>query len=215
MIESRFRSMYSNVWGPELVKAIRRYPRCAESKDPISDMCEACNRKRRHASAQITFSGEAYCPDSYLPASESEEESGEESDPEPEVVKSEPSSRRRYSGPAFSISAGRTCALRVTRYHHLYHFIYYQTHRVRERLAETAFAIGIGGSDREAVRSDPAWPASLNLDPALVTAMLDRWLGEESDGDAWVSRQLFRLQAALDDADDVLSNKVGALERTV
>ncbi|KAJ3351477.1 hypothetical protein GGF32_004268 [Allomyces javanicus] len=97
----------------------------------------------------------------------------------------------------FVISAGRFCAMRLIGYHTLHHYIYHCARRLRA-------ALGTADLELESVES------------AFETAQIMLGIGveDEDDEDGLVVEEFRRFERMLEDADDTLSNRVGALERT-
>ncbi|KAJ3372533.1 hypothetical protein GGF31_001974 [Allomyces arbusculus] len=210
-IQSREQVMQSTVWSAELKEALETYPQAKETSDPIMSECQACNRGDRTTSARITLSGAPYDPktlqayetekgDSESDSSSSTNGSGSDSDGDSNTDSSASTSSSPPPTTAtwhkFVISAGRFCAMRLIGYHTLHHYIYHCARRLRT-------ALGTADLDLESAES------------AFETAQIMLGIGvEDEDEDGFIVEEFHRFERMLEDADDTLSNRVGALERT-
>ncbi|KAJ3351470.1 hypothetical protein GGF32_004261 [Allomyces javanicus] len=207
-IQSREQVMQSTVWSAELKEALETYPQAKETSDPIMAECQACNRGDRTTSARITLSGPPYDPktlQAYESADNSESDSSSSSscsdsdsgEPDADTDSSSSSSPPPSTRHKFVISAGRFCAMRLIGYHTLHHYIYHCARRLRAAL---------GTADLELESAESAFETA--------QIMLGIGVEDEDEEDGFVVEEYRRFERMLEDADDTLSNRVGALERT-
>ncbi|KNE68960.1 hypothetical protein AMAG_13836 [Allomyces macrogynus ATCC 38327] len=199
-IQSREQVMQSTVWSAELKEALETYPQAKETSDPIMSECQACNRGDRTTSARITLSGAPYDPktlQTYETAADSDSDSDGGSDVDTDSSASSSPSPTPASRHKFVISAGRFCAMRLIGYHTLHHYIYHCARRLRTAL---------GTADLELETPESAFETA--------QIMLGIGVEDEDNEDGFVVEEFRRFERLLEDADDTLSNRVGALERT-
>ncbi|KAI9168305.1 hypothetical protein H9P43_007677 [Blastocladiella emersonii ATCC 22665] len=241
MLDSRAQNMYSSVWSAQLLQTIKDHPTATRSGNSATAMCETCNRSERNACARITFHGRPYDRATFVqlaaPERDSSSSSSSDSDSEPEpepkrtprrhaVIASDsdsdsnsppPASRPSSISPnraarvhmgAPSVSAGRYCALRVVGFHALEHYVYHTLSRVRAHLRSLAV-------EHELFRALDAIDAidAGECKDETVQGEAEKLLGVFPDED-WAAGEFERFEGALEEADDVLSNRVGAMERT-